>query len=364
MHIALIPVFRVELGLDTLQIGLMASIPLLVQAVFTIPCSFLADRIDRLKMIAASLALSAVGGVLMAQVPSVPLLVVFVSLFALSSTLIHPPALSAVGDLVTPTVRERALGLFGSAGTLGIALGPITLSVFLGTLGWRAVYLLWSVPAFVLAVLVLLVDLGTPATQVASRRDVKLSAELQVLLNLSLTLLLVILGMRSMSGSAVTTYITPYFVDTWQAEWATASLIFGVRPLIGMFAAPFGGVMVDKVGEKQWIAVGLVAQIVSLSIIAFAPTLTWLLLSYLLYAFFGLMEMPAVQSLISRYVPTGGRGLAFSLSFLPGTVMGAISPVMAAFIVDSWGLWYVFPLALTFLGAAVVLFGLLWRRAD
>jgi MFS family permease len=122
--------------------------------------------------------------------------------------------------------------------------------------------------------------------------------------------------------------------------------------------------MVDKVGEKQWIAVGLVAQIVSLSIIAFAPTLTWLLLSYLLYAFFGLMEMPAVQSLIAKYVPTGGRGLAFSLSFLPGTVMGAISPVMAAFIVDSWGLWYVFPLALVFLGAAVVLFGLLWRRAD
>lgn len=364
MHIVLSTVFRVELGLDTLQIGLVASIPLLVQAVLTIPSGFLADRIDRLKMIAASLVLSAIGGVLMAQVASVPLLVVFVSLFAISSTLIHPPALSAVGDLVTPTVRGRALGLFGSAGTLGIALGPITLSVFLGTLGWRAVYLLWSVPAFVLAAVVLLVDLGTPATRVATRRDAKLSAELQVLLNLSLVLLLVILGARSMSGNAVTTYINLYFVDTWQVATATASLIFGLRPLIGMFAAPIGGVMVDKVGEKRWIAVGLIAQIVSLAFIALASTLTWLLLSYLLYSFFGLMEMPAVQSLIAKYVPTGGRGLAFSLSFLPGTVMGAISPVMAAFIVDSWGLWYVFPFALACLGAAIVLFALLWRRPD
>jgi MFS family permease len=175
---------------------------------------------------------------------------------------------------------------------------------------------------------------------------------------------LVILGARSMSGNAITTYITPYFVDTWQVAPATASLIFGIRPLIGMFAAPTGGVMVDKVGEKRWIAVCLVAQTVSLAVIALAPTLSWFLLSYLLYAFFGLMEMPAVQSLIAKYVPTGGRGLAFSLSFLPGTVMGAISPVMAAFIVDSWGLWYVFPFALACLGAAIVLFALLWRRAD
>ena len=159
MPIALITTFHAELGIDTLQIGLMASIPLLIQAVLTIPSGFLADRIDRLKIIAASLALSAVGGILMAQVTSVALLIVVVSLFAISSTLFHPPALSTVGDLVTPTVLGRTLGFFGSAGTLGIALGPITLSVFLDTLGWRAVYLLWSIPAFILAALVLLVQL-------------------------------------------------------------------------------------------------------------------------------------------------------------------------------------------------------------
>lgn len=362
MHIAITPVLRTELGVDTLTIGLMASIPLLVQGVMTVPSGLLADRVDRLRLMAASLALSAVGGVLMTQVTSVPLLILFVSFFSISSTLLHPPALSIISDLVAPEIRGKALGVFNSVGVFGIALGPITQSLFMGTLGWRRVYLMWSVPAILLSALVLRMKFDKPEDSGVRPRREGIASEFHILRNLGLITLLVILGLRAMSGNSINTYITPYFVDAWALAPATASLIFGIRSLVGIFAASGGGVMVDRIGAKRWIALGLVFQVASISVIAFSNSLTGIIPGYLFYAFFSIMEMPAVHVLIARLTSTGNRGLAFAISFLPNTVMGSISPILAAFIVEAWGMWYIFPFALGMLSTGLLLMGLLWRR--
>lgn len=360
MHIALIPVFRDEFLLDTVSIGLFASIPLLIQTIFTIPGGLLADRFDRVKMIAFSLGLSGIGGVLIFFANSVPLLILYTSCFLISATLLHPPALSAVGELVTQRVRGKALGVFNAAGAFGISLGPIALSIFLGLWGWRPVYLLWSIPAFLIPWLLIRLRLPHPKPQPRSATDS--SSEFQILRNASLILLLAILGVRAVAGNVINTYITPYFVDVWSIDPATASLIFGIRPLMGLFAAPMGGVMVDRVSEKLWMAIGLIAQIISIFVIAFSPTLTWIIIGYLLNSIFGTMEMPAVQSLIARLTPHQSRGFAFSLSFLPGTLTGAIAPIAAAFLVDAWGLWYIFPIALVMLICGLGLLSGLWRR--
>ena len=120
--------------------------------------------------------------------------------------------------------------------------------------------------------------------------------------------------------------------------------------------------MVDRIGEKRWIALGFTAQACGLAVIAVVPSLTGIVFSYLFYAFFGLMEMPAIQFLLAKLVPTSGRGLAFSLSFIPSTLMGAVAPVLTAFIVDGWGIWTIFPFAIGLLIIAITLLGLLWQR--
>ncbi len=358
MHIALIPVFRTEFGLDILAIGLMVSAPLVIQAIFAVPAGLLADRINRSWMITVGLLITGIGGILLSQVNSIPMLILFTSLMSISSTFIHPTALSAVGDIVSPTIRGRALGFFGAAGTFGISLGPITLSFLLATTGWRFVYLIWSIPTLLLPAIVLRLKFKKLDKVSDTRRQDKTS-KFAFLANLSLLLLLVMMAARAMSGRVINTYITPYFVDNWQLSPATSSLIFGVRPLMGIIAAPLGGVFVDKVGEKMWIATGLAVQVAGILILAFTPDLSWLILGYLLYGFFGSMEMPAVQSLVVKLTPEEGRGLAFSLSFLPGTLAGAVSPVLGALIVGAWGIWEIFPFSLAMLIVAVFLLGFL-----
>ncbi len=355
MHIALIPILRTELGLDTLSIGLLASIPLAIQGILTVPGGLLADRMNQQRLIAISLLISAVGGILMAQVNSILLLILLVSLFSVSSTLLHPPALSIVGDLAPPNIRGKILGIFGSAGTFGIALGPIALSFFIGNIGWRLVYLMWSIPVIILPIL--LIRQQTPKTIKKENKpsQKRISSDLRIFRNSALILLFGVMGARSMGGNIINTYITPYFVDVWRIEPATASLIFGLNPLLGIFAAPLGGIVVDRIGEKKWIAVGLIADIAMLSLAALSPSLILMIMCYLLYSFFATTEMPAEQSYIAKLTPTGGRGLAFSLSFLPSTLTGAFSPILAAFIVDALGIWYIFPIAAALITAAASL---------
>ncbi|MCJ7609847.1 MFS transporter [Candidatus Bathyarchaeota archaeon] len=361
MHIALIPVLRVELGLDILTIGLVASVPTVVNALFTIPGGLLADRADRSKMIAAGLLISGVGGALMTQANSATTLVAFVSMFSIASTLLHPPALSTVSELVEPRLRGKALGFFGSAGTLDIALGPITLSILLGIIGWRYVYLLWAIPALVAPVLILRLRLDRAEEPSESQSGNK-ARDLHMLRNLSLVLVLAILGARAMGGNAINTYITPYFTDWLKLEAATAILIFGMSPLIGAVASTTGGFMVDRFGEKRWFAIGFLSQIVALLALAFSTNIGFAVVAYLSYAFFGSMEMPAEQSLIAKLTPRSGRGLAFALSFLPGTIAGSFSHILVAFVVEGLGIWYIFPYAVAMFAAAIAMLGLLWKR--
>lgn len=359
MHIALIPILRTELSLDTLTIGLMVSTPLLIQTVLTIPAGLLADRINRLQMMAASLIVTAIGGFLVAQAHNVLQLIAFTSLLSISSTLLHPPALSTVDSLVSPKIKGKALGIFNSSGTFGIALGPITLSFLMNTVGWRTVYLMWSIPALLIPVVILRLKLEKTEGSKDRQYNEKTVSAFHVLRNLSLILLLAVMGARAMSGTTINTYITPYFVDRLMIEPAMASLIFGLRPLIGILASPIGGIMVDRVGEKKWIVLDLIVQIASLSTIALFPSSTWIIFGYLLYSFFGNMEMPAMQSLVAKLTPKSGRGLAFSLSFLPATLTGAVSPILAAIIVEAWGIWYIFPFALIMLCVAISVLGFL-----
>lgn len=363
MHISLIPIFRNELGLDILTIGFIASIPLFVQAVLTIPGGLLADRTDRLKMIAFGLFISGLGGILMMWVNSALHIILFVSLFSVSSTLLHPPALSAVGDIVMPSVRGKALGFFGSAGTLGIALGPISLSLLMNACGWRLVYLFWSVPSLLVPVLVLRLKFKK-ASKVEEKPAQKgsLSSEFYILRNSSLILFLVLMGVRSMGGNALNTYITPYFVDVLNIEPALAIFIFGLNPIVGVLASSIGGAMVDKVGERRWLFTGLVFQIISLLIVAFTVNLPLVIAGYMFYSFFGLMEMPAEQSVITKLTPEGSRGLAFSLSFLPATIVGSFSPILVALIVEAFGIWQIFPYTIAMLAIAIIIIWSIWKN--
>lgn len=85
----------------------------------------------------------------MSRASSSIMLVVSASLVMISSQLYHSPMLSEVSELFSPKYRSRTLGPQGAGGTVGIALGPISLGILMEKHSWHSVYLLWAIPVFV-----------------------------------------------------------------------------------------------------------------------------------------------------------------------------------------------------------------------
>ncbi len=80
---------------------------------------------------------------------------------------------------------------------------------------------------------------------------------------------------------------------------------------------------------------------------------------YIGYGLFFFMGMASNSAIMAKLSPSGQRGMGFALYFLPGSIMGAIAPMIAAFIADTFGMYNVFMacIGVYFLAIVVLQFG-------
>jgi MFS family permease len=80
---------------------------------------------------------------------------------------------------------------------------------------------------------------------------------------------------------------------------------------------------------------------------------------YLSQQFFGILQMPAGAAITARLSPPRQRGMGFALSALPGSLVGAAAPIVAAVIADSYETYPIFIAAavIYYIGLRVLQFG-------
>ncbi len=358
IHIALFPIIREEYGLSLRTLGLMASIPPLIQAFLTLPMGFFADRVGSKRMILLNLSIAALGSLLAWRSTNPWMLVVAVALVYMNSAVYHPAAYSFVSKLFHPRDRPKALGIQGAGGTLGLSLGPISAGVLMALLPitWRGVYLFWLIPILI-GVISILPIRYEPRFDVGEK--VERGEEVSEMLSLSFILFLLFVSLRTMAGQMIASFITLYLVDVRGLSQAVSSIVFGASSLVGIMAAPLGGFLASQFGEKRWLLATLSGAYISIALAAVAPTPLIFTPLYIAYGFLTTLGMPANSSIIARLSPSSHRGLAYSLLFLPISVMGALSPTLASLIAEAYGLPAIFPLSLIIsaLGLALLKFG-------
>jgi MFS family permease len=134
------------------QLGLLASISLLVGAVATIPFGAMADRAARVRLLVAAIAVWSAGMIATGLAPSYAWLVL--SRVALGAVMAAagPVVASLTGDLFAPRERARIYGYILSGEFVGAAIGFLISGNLAAVLSWRAAFLALSVPGFVLAI--------------------------------------------------------------------------------------------------------------------------------------------------------------------------------------------------------------------
>ncbi len=140
------------LHVSNTELGLLAAAPSLVAAVATVPVGMLADRINRVQLIAVSILVwsgAMVAGGLAGSFGT--LLLTRLALGAATATA-GPPVSSLIGDYFPAGERARIYGLILSGELIGAAFGYVVSGEVAAGFTWRAAFFVLAVPSVLLAV--------------------------------------------------------------------------------------------------------------------------------------------------------------------------------------------------------------------
>ena len=370
IHTALFPVFRVEFGLTLQQLGLIAAVPPLCSAILSIPSGFLSDKLGSRTILIACFLISGSAAIAVSQSANTIMLTASISAAILTSTPYHTASFSYVTKLFSEKDRSKALGVLNAGGTLGMSLGPLSLTLLVGTLGWkwRSLYLFWAFPIIAIIIAIWKIKFvqnsESEKEEASGEKKAEKTQELQMndpesLLSVGLIMLLISNAIRMFGNGILGSFIPTYLHDVKGLTVSQASLIFGSVSLTGILAAPLGGYLADRFGNKRWLMFAVAAGATSLLAASLMPNILLFVLSYYLSRFFGSSGMAPNQSIAAKFSPRGQRGRGFALLFLPGSLIGSFAPIVGATIAEPFGLSFLFPIsvAITFVSLIVLKFG-------
>src|SRR6266545_5056306 len=140
-HVALMPLYLLiqrDLKLASVeQATLLLTLMMLAYFLPSYGMGVLADRLSRKKLLAAGLAINALGYVGLAFAPNYWWAVACVMVAGLGGSFYHPAATSTIARLF-PLNTGRALGLIGVGASVGFFIGPIYSGWRAESAGWRA----------------------------------------------------------------------------------------------------------------------------------------------------------------------------------------------------------------------------------
>lgn len=344
IHTSLFPVLKTEFNLGYYELGLIAAIPPLCQVVLSIPAGMLADKFGTKKMIIFSQLLSCAGSLVAGFTQNPWMLIAAVSLLYLNTTFYHPPSYSYVTKTIKPSDRSKALGLHGAGGTFGMSIGPLSITLLMGYFAfeWRQVYLFWFVALLIGLVMVLRIKSDPDEQPKPKAKDDTPPGESKSVISGSMFWFIVFNAMRGMGASMTVTFFSLYLVQSQGWSLGDASLVYGAASFVGIIAAPLGGFFADKIGEKKWTTANVAICTISFALAWLFPGTIAFTVLFIGYGFFNLLSMASNSSLTAKLSPQRQRGLGFALYFLPGSIMGAVAPMLAAFIANTWGMYPVF----------------------
>lgn len=355
IQVALIPVYVNEFHLGILEASLVAVIPNLLSLLMNIPAGFITDRFDTRHILFASLVIEGISAIIVSLTSDFWTLVIGVSFMRLSSPIYHIPGLSQVSRLAKPEHMNRSIGLHNAMGNLGQAIGVISLTVFLTTLGWRWTYFFWALPILAWSVVVLR-SLKTEGKPIADNRPVKPNGVKRVISVLSVAFLifLIAIGIREIGITGTSTFMTTYFVSRNFSD-VTASLVFGLGPFMGIIGSLGGGYLGMRIGAKKTLNLVTVACIIFLSLLALASQFYLIVFIFMLYTFFSNSMWVPMNTIVVEMTSASDRGMGFSFYFFLEGIVSTVAPIIAGAVILLSNVWYVLPASVIFLAISLLI---------
>jgi MFS family permease len=135
-----IPALREAFGIDNRGVSLVMIVFILFSLSSTAPLADLGDRYGRRPVYLTSIALFALGSLLIALAPSFNAVILGRAIQGVGGGGIIPIASAVIGDAFEPKQRGRALGLIGATYGMAFVLGPPVAGLVMRTLSWHWIF--------------------------------------------------------------------------------------------------------------------------------------------------------------------------------------------------------------------------------
>lgn len=365
MLVPLLPLIRDQYGLSYAQAGGIVSAFTLSYGISQLPAGWIADRIGAKYLFLAGISGVAVAGALIGLSSGTAGLIVLLILMGILAGGYHPSAAPLISASVPPAQKGKALGFHIIGGSGSHFISPLLAVFVAGFLGWRGAYLITSLPVFLFGLwfFFILIKRGISAVPIKPSPSQEEGAGPSgsparpgfgyIVLFLCVTSVI-----SAVIGSSMS-FIPLFLVDSFGIDQRLAALFLSLYYMVGIFAAPVGGVLADRFNPGRIFMVLALVSGPALILFGWSPSWMFLGLMIVLIGVIGFFRMTLSETFFITSLPRNKQSTILGIYFFAGMEgSGIITPILGRAI-DSWGFSYAYSvLGFVLLGTALIYLGM------
>jgi predicted MFS family arabinose efflux permease len=328
----ILPEMIQQLHLDPQLAGNLVSLHCLTIAIFSPLLGILADRIGKVRVLIPSLLLFALCGMAGALMNSLTPLLITRGFLGAASGGIAAATLGLLSNMYEGKSRTQAL----SYATSTIAIAGIAFPVLgglVGAINWRFTFLLYGL-GIPLALLISLLCSHKQSNKAADPTNKGVEKQLiQVLRNPQIWIILLVIGLTSVTMYSVVIYAPIYLKKTIGAGTILNGIVLASRAIGAAAVSAIGAKYIAQtLGKVRAIALGIGLMAIALASIPLLDQILWILLAAILFgAGFGI-TLPNLYDCLADLAPeklgssilAAGTGAGFLGQFLSPILLGPV----------------------------------------
>lgn len=355
--IPILPTYAVQLGATAFEVGLVMAVYALMNFVFSPFWGSLSDRFGRRPIIAGTVAITALGFLMLAHAHTLVLLVVARMLAGIGSANIATSQ-AYITDVTPPEGRAKALGMIGAAFGLGFIFGPPVGGFIKANHGMDAVgYTAMGLSLLNLLLILLLLPESLREKDNANRVQMRpVTNTIQALRNERFRDLFITTFIYITAFSMMQITVALLWEEHYGLNEAHIGYMFAV---IGLASAIVQGMLVGwlsrRFGEARLMIYGCILLGLGLLFIPFVPQAYFIPLAFIPVLMLALANgcmMPSISSLLSRNATNKEQGQVLGLNQGFGSLARIAGPTLGGWL---YGWHFTSP----YIGGAVLMVGAL-----